>query len=58
MAQGIDVSTIFPGAIESEIWETTENRTGLDMASVPPKFPRASSPGSSCRTRACPSRRS
>jgi NAD(P)-dependent dehydrogenase (short-subunit alcohol dehydrogenase family) len=39
MAQGIDVSTIFPGAIESEIWETTENRTGLDMASVLPKFP-------------------
>jgi NAD(P)-dependent dehydrogenase (short-subunit alcohol dehydrogenase family) len=39
MAQGIDVSTIFPGAVESEIWETTENRTGLDMASVLPKFP-------------------
>jgi NAD(P)-dependent dehydrogenase (short-subunit alcohol dehydrogenase family) len=39
MAQGVDVSTIFPGAVESEIWETTENRTGLDMASVLPKFP-------------------
>jgi NAD(P)-dependent dehydrogenase (short-subunit alcohol dehydrogenase family) len=39
MAQGIDVSTIFPGAVESEIWETTDNRTGLDMASVLPKFP-------------------
>jgi dehydrogenase/reductase SDR family member 7B len=39
MAQGIDVSTIFPGAVESEIWETTENRTGLDMASMLPKFP-------------------
>jgi dehydrogenase/reductase SDR family member 7B len=39
MAQGIDVSTIFPGAVESEIWETTENRTGLDMASLLPKFP-------------------
>jgi NAD(P)-dependent dehydrogenase (short-subunit alcohol dehydrogenase family) len=39
MAQGIDVSTIFPGAVESEIWETTDNRTGLDMASLLPKFP-------------------
>ena len=39
MSQGVDVSTIFPGAVESEIWETTENRTGLDMASVLPKFP-------------------
>jgi NAD(P)-dependent dehydrogenase (short-subunit alcohol dehydrogenase family) len=39
MAQGIDVSTIFPGAIESEIWETTDNRTGLDLASLLPKFP-------------------
>lgn len=39
MAQGIDVSTIFPGAIESEIWETTNNRTGLDLASLLPKFP-------------------
>jgi NAD(P)-dependent dehydrogenase (short-subunit alcohol dehydrogenase family) len=39
MAQGIDVSTIFPGAVESEIWETTDNRTGLDLASLLPKFP-------------------
>jgi NAD(P)-dependent dehydrogenase (short-subunit alcohol dehydrogenase family) len=39
MAQGIDVSTIFPGAVESEIWETTDNRVGLDLASVLPKFP-------------------
>jgi len=39
MAQGIDVSTIFPGAVESEIWETTDNRTGLDLASLMPKFP-------------------
>ena len=39
MAQGIDVSTIFPGAVESEIWETTENRTGLDLARLLPKFP-------------------
>jgi len=39
MAQGIDVSTIFPGAVESEIWETTDSRTGLDLASLLPKFP-------------------
>jgi len=39
MAQGIDVSTIFPGAVESEIWETTDNRTGLDLAALLPKFP-------------------
>jgi len=39
MAHGIDVSTIFPGAVESEIWETTDNRTGLDLASLLPKFP-------------------
>ena len=39
MAQGIDVSTIFPGAVESEIWETTDNRTGLDLASLLPKLP-------------------
>ena len=39
MAQGIDVSTIFPGAVESEIWETTDNRTGLDLANLLPKLP-------------------
>jgi len=39
MAQGIDVSTIFPGAVESEIWETTDNRTGLDLAALLPKLP-------------------
>jgi len=39
MAQSIDVSTIFPGAVESEIWETTDNRTGLDLARLLPKFP-------------------
>ena len=39
MADGIDVSTIFPGAVESEIWEAADNRTGLDMPDVMPKFP-------------------
>jgi NADP-dependent 3-hydroxy acid dehydrogenase YdfG len=39
MSQGIDVSTIFPGAVESEIWETTDNRTGLDLATLLPKLP-------------------
>ena len=39
MAEGIDVSTIFPGAVESEIWESAANRTGLEMPDLTPKFP-------------------
>lgn len=39
MADGIDVSTIFPGAVESEIWEAATNKTGLDMPTLLPKFP-------------------
>jgi NAD(P)-dependent dehydrogenase (short-subunit alcohol dehydrogenase family) len=39
MADGIDVSTIFPGAVESEIWESATNRTGLDVPDFMPKLP-------------------
>lgn len=39
MASGIDVSTIFPGAVETEIWESATNRTGLAMPDFVPKFP-------------------
>ena len=39
MASGIDVSTIFPGAVETEFWESTANRTGLAMPDFIPKFP-------------------
>jgi NAD(P)-dependent dehydrogenase (short-subunit alcohol dehydrogenase family) len=39
MSDGIDVSTIFPGAVESEIWESAANKTGLEMPNVLPKFP-------------------
>jgi NAD(P)-dependent dehydrogenase (short-subunit alcohol dehydrogenase family) len=39
MAEGIDVSTIFPGAVESEIWESAANHTGLEMPAFLPRFP-------------------
>src|SRR2546426_563039 len=39
MADGIDVSTIFPGAVETEIWESATNKTGLEMPNFAPKFP-------------------
>jgi NAD(P)-dependent dehydrogenase (short-subunit alcohol dehydrogenase family) len=39
MASGIDVSTVFPGAVETEFWESTTNRTGLAMPDFLPKFP-------------------
>ena len=39
MADGIDVSTIFPGAIETEIWESAANQSGLEMPDFLPKFP-------------------
>jgi len=39
MADGIDVSTIFPGAVESEIWESAANKTGLEMPAFLPRFP-------------------
>jgi NAD(P)-dependent dehydrogenase (short-subunit alcohol dehydrogenase family) len=39
MAQGIDVSTIFPGAVESEFWESSANSTGLELPRSIPMFP-------------------
>jgi NAD(P)-dependent dehydrogenase (short-subunit alcohol dehydrogenase family) len=39
MAEKIDVSTIFPGVVESEIWESATNRTGFAFPDVLPKLP-------------------
>jgi NAD(P)-dependent dehydrogenase (short-subunit alcohol dehydrogenase family) len=39
MADGIDVSTIFPGAVETEIFATAANQTGMEVPGILPKFP-------------------
>lgn len=39
MSNGIDVSTIFPGAVETEIFESAANQTGMEVPSFVPKFP-------------------
>jgi NAD(P)-dependent dehydrogenase (short-subunit alcohol dehydrogenase family) len=39
MTDKIDVSTIFPGAVETEIFETSANHTGFDIPGNIPKFP-------------------
>ncbi len=39
MSDKIDVSTIFPGAVETEIFETSSNQTGLQFPGYLPKFP-------------------
>lgn len=39
MSDGIDVSTIFPGAVETEIFESAANQTGMELPSFVPKFP-------------------
>jgi NAD(P)-dependent dehydrogenase (short-subunit alcohol dehydrogenase family) len=39
MSDKIDVSTIFPGAVETEIFETSANQTGLQFPGYLPKFP-------------------
>ena len=39
MADAIDVSTIFPGVVETEIFESAANQTGLEAPSYLPKFP-------------------
>jgi len=41
MADKIDVSTIFPGAIESEFWQSMDNKTGLPVPPFLPKLPAA-----------------
>jgi NAD(P)-dependent dehydrogenase (short-subunit alcohol dehydrogenase family) len=39
MSDGIDVCTIFPGAVETEIFESAANKTGFEVPSFLPKFP-------------------
>jgi len=39
MSEGIDVSTIFPGAVKTEIFESAANQTSIDMTANFPKFP-------------------
>src|SRR5262249_23196757 len=39
MSDKIDVSTIFPGAVETERLQTTSNESGLKIAGLLPKFP-------------------
>lgn len=39
MAEMIDVSTIFPGLVETEIFETSQNATGFDVPDYVPKMP-------------------
>ena len=39
MSDGIDVSTIFPGAVETEIFESAANQTGFEVPGFVPKFP-------------------
>jgi len=39
MSDGIDVSTIFPGAVETEIFESASNQTGMEVPGIVPKSP-------------------
>lgn len=39
LSDGIDVSTIFPGAVETEIFEQAANQAGLELPAFIPKFP-------------------
>ncbi len=39
MSDGIDVSAIFPGAVETEIFESSANQTGMEIPNYLPKFP-------------------
>jgi len=39
MSENIDVCTIFPGAVETEIFDAAANNTGLELPSYVPKFP-------------------
>lgn len=39
MTDKIDVSTIFPGAVETEIFEISANQTGFNLPGNIPKFP-------------------
>lgn len=39
MSEGIDVCTIYPGAVETEIFDAAANNTGLEVPNYLPKFP-------------------
>lgn len=39
MSEGVDVCTIFPGAVQTEIFDAAANNTGLELPSYVPKFP-------------------
>lgn len=39
MSEAIDVCTIYPGAVETEIFDAAANNTGLELPSFVPKFP-------------------
>ena len=39
MSENIDVCTIFPGAVETEIFDAAANNTGLELPGYVPKFP-------------------
>lgn len=39
MSEAIDVVTIYPGAVETEIFESAANQTGMEMLSAFPRFP-------------------
>lgn len=39
MSEGIDVCTIYPGAVETEIFDAAANNTGLELPGFVPKFP-------------------
>jgi len=39
MSENIDVCTIFPGAVETEIFDAAANNTGLELPAYVPKFP-------------------
>jgi len=39
MSEGIDVCTIFPGAVETEIFDAAANSTGFELPEYIPRFP-------------------
>ncbi len=39
MSEKIDVSAIYPGAVETEIFEAAANQTGMEIPNALPKFP-------------------
>lgn len=39
MSEAIDVCTIYPGAVETEIFDAAANSTGLEVPGLVPKFP-------------------